>query len=87
MTKIIASIYPCPFDNQIRHELNAAVYKKGNIYAYEESKITTIKDDGTPLFPERSLFLGLKELNILPENIDLWVLPNPKILNYNFFIL
>lgn len=87
MTKIIASIYPCPFDNQIRHELNAAVYKKGNIYAYEESKITTIKDDGTPLFPERSLFLGLKELNILPENIDLWVLPNPKILNYNSLYL
>ena len=64
MKKIIASLYPSPFDDQIRHELNASIFSKGKIYSYEEAKITSVKNDGTPLFPERSLFLGLKELNI-----------------------
>ena len=82
MNKIIASLYPCPFDSQFRHELNASVYKNGYLYAYEEAKITSVKNDGTPLFPERSLFLGLKELNTLPEHVHLWVLPKPKKINY-----
>ena len=78
MKKIIASLYPSPFDDQIRHELNASIFSKGKIYSYEEAKITSVKNDGTPLFPERSLFLGLKELNINPSDVNLWVLPNPK---------
>ena len=78
MNNTIASIYPSPFDNQIRHELNAAVFFKGKVFAYEEAKITSIKNDGTPMFPERALFLGLKQLNISPRNVNTWVLPKPK---------
>ena len=78
MKKIIASLYPSPFDEQIRHELNASIFYKGKIYSYEEAKITSVKNDGTTLFPERSLFLGFKELGILPKNVDLWVLPKPS---------
>ena len=64
MNKTVASIYPSPFDNQIRHELNASIFSNGKIFSYEEAKITSVKNDGTPLFPERTLFLGFKQLNI-----------------------
>ena len=77
MLKSIASIYPCPFDSQIRHELNCAIYNRGKIFAYEEGKVSTLKDDGLSSFPERSLFLGFKELATKPSEIDLWVLPKP----------
>lgn len=78
MKNVIASIYPAPFDDQIRHELNASIFSNGKIFSYEEAKITSVKNDGTPLFPERALFLGFKELNILPNQVKTWVLPNPK---------
>ena len=74
---IIASLYPCPFDVQDRHDLNASIIKDGNIYAYEEDKLTSIKNEGTVKFPERSLMMGCKELNILPSDINCWVFPTP----------
>ena len=87
MNKTIASIYPCPFDQQIRHELNSAIYHNGNLYAYEEAKISTIKNDGVSQFPERSLLLGLKELKIRPEDIKTWILPKPKQYNQDSMYL
>jgi len=75
---IIASIYPCPFDIQDRHEFNSTVISGEQIYSYEEGKLTTIKNDGTIKFPERSLMMGLKEFNLLPHQVDKWVFPTPK---------
>jgi len=76
---IIASLYPCPFDVQDRHEFNASIISGDKIYAYEEGKITTIKNDGTPKFPERSLMMGFKELEITPDQVDKWVFPTPRV--------
>jgi len=75
---IIASIYPCPFDVQDRHDLSAALIKDGEIFAYEEGKLTSIKNESTVKFPERSLMMGCKELDVLPSEIDKWVFPVPK---------
>lgn len=75
---IIASIYPCPYDPQIRHDLNAAVIRDEAVYAYEEDKLTGIKNEYTVQFPERSLMMGFKELDVLPRDVDLWVLPTPR---------
>src|SRR3989338_9993 len=75
---IIASLYPCPFEVQDRHEFSAAIIKDGEIYAYEEAKLTTVKNDGTVRFPERSLMMGCKELGIVPAMVDLWVFPTPS---------
>tara|TARA_Y100001970_G_C14256833_1_gene876166 strand:+ start:1106 stop:3040 length:1935 start_codon:yes stop_codon:yes gene_type:complete len=75
---IIASLYPCPFDIQDRHEFNASVLKDEQIFSYEEGKVTTVKNDGTSKFPERTLMLGFKELDILPNQVDKWVFPTPK---------
>ena len=58
---IVASLYPCPFDVQDRHEFNASVLYGKKIFSYEEGKVTTVKNDGTLKFPERSLMLGFKE--------------------------
>ncbi len=75
---IIASIYPCPFDVQERHDLSAAIIKDGVVYAYEEDKLTNVKHENTVKFPERSLMMGFKELNILPSAVDKWVFPTPS---------
>ncbi|MBN4016348.1 hypothetical protein JYT88_00840 [Rhodospirillaceae bacterium AH-315-P19] len=75
---IIASLYPCPYDPQIRHDLNAAVIKGEDIYAYEEDKLTGIKNEYTVQFPERSLMMGCKELGVVPRDVDIWVLPTPR---------
>lgn len=75
---IIASIYPCPFDNQIRHDFSAAVFKNGEVFAYEEDKVTSYKNYSNYLFSEQSLFYGFKQLNILPKDVDLWLLPKPS---------
>ena len=76
--KNIASIYPCPFDGQLRHEFNSSVFSNGELFAYEEAKITSVKNDPTAMFPERSLIMGLKQLNLKASQIDLWILPKPK---------
>ena len=85
---IIASIYPCPFDVQDRHEFNASIINRDRIYAYEEGKLTTIKNDGTSKFPERSLMMGFKELNITPDKVDKWVFPTPitKVKEKDYFL-
>jgi len=75
---IIASFYPCPFDIQERHEANATIIYKNQIYSSEEAKFTTVKQDGTTKFPERSFFLGCKEFNIQPKEISHWVFPKTK---------
>ena len=76
--RIIASIYPCPYDAQIQHDFNSSVYKNGNIYSYEEGKLTGIKNDGSSMFSEKSLVVGMKQLNTQPKNVDIWVLPSPR---------
>lgn len=82
MNKYIASIYPCPFDEQIQHDFNSSLFKNGELYCYEEGKITSTKNDGTTMFPERSLLLGMKELELTPEMIDVWILPRPRKIDY-----
>lgn len=71
-------MYPCPFDGQDRHEFNSSLIDCNKIYSYEEGKLTSVKNDGTPKFPERSLMLGFKELGILPNQVQKWVFPTPK---------
>lgn len=73
----IISVYPCPFDPLIRHDIAAAIINNGEIYAYEEGKLTHIRGDGIARLPERSLMMGLKEMNLLPKDADLWVFPYP----------
>ena len=86
---IIASMYPCPFDMQERHDHNATIIKENQIYSYEEEKLTGIKNEETVRFPERSLMMGMKELDIVPSDVDIWVFPTPLKLNirslYFFF--
>ena len=50
---IIASIYPYPFEIEIRHDSSSAIIKNNLIFAYEEAKLTKLKKDGS--YPERSL--------------------------------
>jgi carbamoyltransferase len=72
---VIASLYPCPFDLQFRHDFSASIYKSGKIFAYEENKINSLKNDGNLKFAERSFFSGCRELGIEPTDIDYWILP------------
>ena len=74
---IIASMYPAPYDVQDRHDQNSALIVNDKIYAYEEEKLTSVKNESTVRFPERSLMIGMKELNIYPKDVDLWVFPKP----------
>ena len=74
----IASLYPCPMDVQDRHDINAALCKGEALYAYEEDKLTTVKQEPTAKFPERSLFFGLRELRLPVQEVDLWVFPTPS---------
>ena len=75
---IIASIYPCPFDTQIRHDYSVAIYKNGKLFAYEEDKTTSFKNFSNYLFSEKSLFYGFKELGTSSKNVDVWLLPKPS---------
>ena len=70
---IIASIYPYPFETEIRHDSSSAIIFNDSIYAYEEAKLTKQKKDGS--YPERSIFMGFRELGISPSDVDHWVLP------------
>ena len=74
---IIASMYPTPFDLQDRHDQNSALIVDDKIFAYEEEKLTSIRNESTVRFPERSLMMGMKEFNIHPKDVDLWVFPKP----------
>lgn len=74
----IASLYPCPLDVQDRHDINAAVCNGEALYAYEEDKLTTVKQEPTSKFPERSLFFGLRELQLPVREVELWVFPAPS---------
>ena len=35
MKKNIASLYPAPFDIQLRHEFNSSIYSRGKLFCYE----------------------------------------------------
>jgi len=74
----IVSLYPCPFDVQDRHDISAALCKGEQLYAYEEDKLSTVKQEPTAKFPERSLFFGFRELRLPMEEVDLWVFPTPS---------
>jgi carbamoyltransferase len=71
----ILGLYPAPFDNQLRHDYSASILTPKGIYAYEEAKLTTLKNENTSIFSERSLLMGLKELNLVPSEIDIIALP------------
>ena len=73
---IIASVYPYPFEIEVRHDSSSAIIKKNNLYAYEEAKLTKLKRDGN--YPERSLMMGLKELRVNPKDVNHWVFPKTK---------
>ena len=56
---IIASLYHCPLDDtQIAHDMSCAIIKKNQIYAYEEEKLTSIKNESTVKFPEKAYCQG-----------------------------
>ncbi|MBF0134830.1 MAG: hypothetical protein H7833_16005 [Magnetococcus sp. DMHC-1] len=75
---ITAALYPCPFDVQEQHDMNATILAPTGFYSYEEGKLTGVKSEGTVKFPERSLMLGCKQLGIAPHQVDLWVFPTPS---------
>ena len=70
-------MFPTPFDLQERHDQNSAIIVDDKIYAYEEEKLTSVRNESTVRFPERSLMMGMKELGIHPKDVDLWVFPKP----------
>ena len=74
---IIAAMYPSPFDMEEAHDQNSCLIVDEKIYAYEEEKLTSIKSESTVRFPERSLMMGMKELNIFPNEVDYWVFTEP----------
>ena len=73
---IIASVYPYPFETEIRHDSSSAIITTNNIFAYEEAKLSKLKKDGS--YPEKSLMMGFKELGIQPKDVDHWVFPKTK---------
>jgi carbamoyltransferase len=76
---IIASLYHCPFDDgQLAHDMSVSIITKDKIYAYEEEKLTSTKNECTVKFPERSLVAGCKELNIELSDVTDWVFPIPS---------
>ena len=86
---IVASMYPCPFNMEEIHDQNSTIIFNENFFSYEEEKLTSIKEESTVRFPERSLMMGMKELNLYPEQIDFWVFTKPPKVNleemYYFF--
>ena len=74
---IIASMYPSPFDMEEAHDQNSCLIVGEKFYAYEEEKLTSVKSESTVRFPERSLMMGMKELNVFPNEVDYWVFTKP----------
>ena len=77
----IVSLYDSPFSSFVTHDRSAAIISGSKIYAYEEAKLSTVKEDGYAISAERSILAGFKELNISPNDIDFWVFPKVKNLN------
>jgi len=74
----IISIYDSPFSSFITHDRSAAIISEDKIYAYEEAKLSSVKEDGYAISAEKSLFAGFKELNLNPYEIDYFVFPKTK---------
>ncbi len=74
----IASIYDSPFSSFITHDRSASLISGNKIYAYEEAKLSSVKEDGYAISAEKSLFAGLKEMEITPDDVEYWVFPKTK---------
>tara|TARA_B100000700_G_C15056596_1_gene863128 strand:- start:2394 stop:4226 length:1833 start_codon:yes stop_codon:yes gene_type:complete len=74
----IVSIYPLPFDIQFRHEANISIFHQGNFFAYEESKLVEDKEYAASVFPDKSFFCGLLQLELIPSDVDIWIFPSPS---------
>ncbi len=74
----VVSIYPLPFDIQLRHEANVSIFHQGTFFSYEEAKLVEDKEYASSLFPDKSFFAGLFELSLKPEDIDIWIFPSPS---------
>lgn len=73
-------IYDFPLSSLRSHDKGCAIIKNDGeeIYAYEEAKFSSVKADGYCSTPEKSLFMGLRELNLNPKQIDQWVFVTPS---------
>ena len=76
----IASIFESPLSSSslLSHDKSAAIITNDDTFAYEEAKLSGVKNDGYALSPEKSLFAGFKQLNINFDDIDYWVFPRDK---------
>ncbi len=77
MSETIASIYPFPYRIGQGHDVNFSLLSGGDIYSYEEAKISQIMHDSTSRIPERSMLLGFRELGLAPRDVDQWVFGAP----------
>ena len=77
MSETIASIYPFPYRIGQGHDVNFSLLSGGDIYSYEEAKISQIMHDSTSRIPERSMLLGFRELGLAPRDVDHWVFGAP----------
>lgn len=69
----VASIYPFPFSIGQGHDVNFSLITGGQVYSYEEAKISQVMHDPCSRFPERSMFLGFRQLGLAPCDIAHWV--------------
>jgi len=74
---LIAGIYDFPLSQLRGHDKGAALINDNFVYAYEEAKLSTVKDDYISSTPERSLFSGLALSGKDPTNVSLWCFPTP----------
>jgi len=73
MPESVASIYPFPFSIGQGHDVNFSLVAGSRIYSYEEAKISQIMHDSCSRFPERSMFLGFRQLGLTPRDVAHWV--------------
>jgi len=69
----VASIYPFPFSVGQGHDVNFSLAAGSQIYSYEEAKISQVMHDSCSRFPERSMFLGFRQLGLAPQEVEHWV--------------
>jgi carbamoyltransferase len=81
VSDIIASCYPFPFTIGHGHDVNCSLLAGDRIYSYEEAKISQVMHDSCSRFPERALFLGLRQFGIAPRDVMHWVWGVPNQVN------
>lgn len=77
MSRVIASVYPFPYRLGQGHDVNFSLLNDGQVYSYEESKLSQIMHDSTSRIPERSMLLGFRELGLSPKQVNHWVFGSP----------